>query len=103
MGQVGEGRVLLEDHSLWRALLAAGAERICCALPCRAESSREVQRPVVPSGHANASQGAGTTSCEVGWDPELLPSRGGVSSWRSTFWQWPGMPMLIIATQSRAS
>src|SRR5450830_1386851 len=58
MGQVGEGRVLVEDHSLWRALLAAGAERICCALPCRAESSREVQRPVVPSGHGNASLGA---------------------------------------------
>src|ERR1019366_6376557 len=78
MGQVGEGRVLVEDHSLWRALLAAGAERICCALPCRTESSREVQRPVVPSGHTNASWGACAMSREAGWAPKLLPSRGGL-------------------------
>src|ERR1035437_9557056 len=52
MGQVGKGRVFVEDHSLWRALLAAGAERIRRALPCRAESSREVQRLVVPSCHS---------------------------------------------------
>jgi hypothetical protein len=31
MGKIGEGRVFVEDHSLWRALLAAGAKRICCA------------------------------------------------------------------------
>jgi hypothetical protein len=37
-----EGGVFVENHSLWRALLAAGAERIRRALPCRAESSREV-------------------------------------------------------------
>src|SRR5450756_743424 len=105
MGQVGEGRVLVEDHSLWRALLAAAAERICGAFPCRAESSREVQRPVVPSGHANASRGAGTMSREAGWAPKLLPSRGGVNSWKcpgSTFGngRWAG---LLISPQSQAS
>src|ERR1035437_5082689 len=84
MGQVGEGRVLVEDHSLWRALLAAGAERICCALPCRTESSREVQRPVVPSGHTNASSGACAMSREAGWAPKLLPSRGGLVGGRAS-------------------
>ena len=47
--------------------------------------------------------GARAMSREAGWAPELLPSRGGVSSWKINIWQWPGMPMLSIATQSRAS
>jgi hypothetical protein len=50
-----EGGVSVQDHSLWRALFAAGAERIRRALPRRAESSREVQRFVVSSGYGNSS------------------------------------------------
>ena len=60
--------------------LAAGAERVCCALPCRAESSREVQRLVVRSGHGNSSGRACAMSRETGWALALLPSRGCVSS-----------------------
>jgi putative transposase len=33
LGEIGKRRVLVKDHSLRRALLAAGNERICCALP----------------------------------------------------------------------
>ena len=48
LGQVGERGVSVQGHPVWRALAAAGAERIRRALSRRAESSREGQRPVVP-------------------------------------------------------
>lgn len=34
LGAIGKKGVPVNDHSLRRALLAAGNERICCALPC---------------------------------------------------------------------
>ena len=49
LGQVGEGGVPVQGGSVRRALAAASAERICRALPCRAQSSGEGQRPAVPS------------------------------------------------------
>ena len=48
-------------------------------------------------------------SREAGWAPKLLPSRGGVSRWKSpqinilNIGQWPGRPKLLITTQSQAS
>ena len=53
LGQVGEGGVPVQGDPVRRALLAAGAERICRALPCRAESPGEGQRPAVPSGYGH--------------------------------------------------
>ena len=53
LGQVGEGGVPVQGGSVRRALAAASAERICRALPCRAQSPGEGQRPAVPSGYGH--------------------------------------------------
>ena len=49
LGQVGEGGVPVQGGSVRRGLVAAGAGRICRALPCGAQSPGEGQYPAVPS------------------------------------------------------
>ena len=79
LGEIGEGGVPVEGDPVWRALPTVSAGRICCALPCRAESSREAQRPVVSSGHGNSSGWTCAMSRQAGWALALLPSRSRVS------------------------
>jgi hypothetical protein len=50
LGQVGQGGVLVQSDPIRRALVAAGAERLCRAFPYRAESPGEGQHPAVSSG-----------------------------------------------------
>src|SRR6266853_2748404 len=76
LGQVGQGGVLVQGNSLRRALL--GAERVCRAFPCRAESPGEGQRPAVSPGYGPPPRGACAVPRAIGWASALLSSRGGV-------------------------
>ena len=49
LGPIGEGRMSLQADTVQRSLIAAGAERICGALSCRAQSPRQRQRVAVSS------------------------------------------------------
>ena len=81
LGQVGEGGVPVQGGSVRRALAAASAERICRALPCRAQSPGEgnvllfPRTRHLPRGLCNAAK--------TGRAAALLPSRGGVISDRA--------------------
>src|SRR5229473_658194 len=77
-GSVDQGGVLVQGNPLQRALLAAGAERVCRAFPCRAESPGEGQCPAVSSGNRSAARGACAVPRAIGWASALLSSRGGV-------------------------
>ncbi len=57
LGQVGEGGVPVQGDPLWRALAAAGAERICRTFSCRTKSPREGQCPAVPSACKHPPRG----------------------------------------------
>jgi len=54
LGKIGEGGVFVKAHPLWRTFLTTSDEGIRCALPRRAKSSGEVQRPVVSSSRGNS-------------------------------------------------
>src|SRR6266481_6261154 len=79
LGQVGEGGVPVQGCSVRRALPAAGAERICRTFPCRAESPRKGQYPVVPTEYGCSSRGTGSMSRAAGRALALLPSGGRVN------------------------
>jgi putative transposase len=50
-----EGGMPVQGDPLRRALVAAGAERLCRPFPCRAESSGEGKYPAVSSGDGSAA------------------------------------------------
>src|SRR5260370_20791808 len=77
-GSVDQGGVLVQGNPLWRALLAAGAERLCRPFPRRAESPGEGQCSAVSSGYAPPPRGACAVPRAIGCAPALLSSRGGV-------------------------
>ena len=79
LGQVGEGGVPVQGNPFWRALPAAGAERICRTFPCRTESPREGQCPAVPPGYEHPTRSACSMPRATGRTLALLPSGGSVN------------------------
>jgi hypothetical protein len=79
LGQVGEGGVPVQGGSVRRAFVAAGAGRICRALPCRAQSPGEGQRPAVPPKCRPSPARACAVPRATGWAVAILPSGGGVN------------------------
>src|SRR4030081_3443761 len=74
-----EGGMPVQGDPLRRALVAAGAERLCRPFQCRAESSGEGEHPAVSSGDGSAARGASEVPRAIGWASALLSSRGGVN------------------------
>ena len=71
-GQVGQGGVLVEGDLVRRALLAAGAGRLCRPFPCRAESPGEGQHPLVPPGYGPPPRGTCAVPRAIGRASALL-------------------------------
>jgi hypothetical protein len=71
-GQVGQGGVLVEGDLVRRALLAAGAGRLCRPFPCRAESPGEGQHPPVPPGYGPPPRGTCAVPRAIGRASALL-------------------------------
>src|SRR5260370_3222984 len=73
-GSVDQGGVLVQGNPLQRANLAAGAERLCRAFPCRAESPGEGQCSAVSSEFDPKLRGTCDMPLVPGWAHALFHS-----------------------------